>query len=199
MNYISLASLHASSNAIQPLFLAMPVAIGGLGLPPGKVGIILGTYGITNSLFQTLMLGWLVRRFGVKTIFVSAITAFVPMFMFSPLMNLVVSRDGFSFVVWIMLACQLSCSLVMELGYGCVYMFITAAAPNKRSLGATNGLAQTLVSVGRIVTPVMATSVLSLSIQRHIFWGYAAYVVLASLTVGGIWLASRLPRSLEKS
>ena len=42
LNYVSLASLHAASNALQPLFLAMPVEIGGLGLPPRDVGYILG-------------------------------------------------------------------------------------------------------------------------------------------------------------
>lgn len=76
-------------------------------------------------------------------------------------------------------------------------MFITAAAPNRRSLGATNGLGQTLVSIGRIATPVMATSLLSLSIEQHIMWGYAAYIVLVGLTLGGVWLASQLPRRLE--
>lgn len=224
LNYVSLAALHASSNTIQPLFLSMPVAIGGLALPPHKVGIILGTYGIANSVFQTVMLGRLVRRFGVKAIFVSAITAFVPMFVFPPLMNLLVSSQGFSYVVWIMLGCQLSCSLVMELGYGtylskfhlprvfleigfslnlairnlgCVYMFITSAAPNKRSLGATNGLAQTLVSIGRIVLPVLATTILSFSIERHILWNYAPYVVLVFLAFGGLSLAYRLPCILE--
>ncbi|KJA21098.1 hypothetical protein HYPSUDRAFT_141201 [Hypholoma sublateritium FD-334 SS-4] len=197
LNYVSLASLHASSNALQPLFLAMPVEIGGLGLPPRDVGYILGVYGLANSLFQTFMLGRLVRRFGVKTVFVTGVAMFVPMFTFSPLMNLVVGAEGFSYVVWAMLVCQLSCSLVMELSYGCVYMFITAAAPNKRSLGATNGLGQTLVSIGRIVTPVMTTSLLSLSIEHHIMWGFAAYVALIALTMGGLWLAAQLPRRLE--
>ncbi|KAF8968270.1 major facilitator superfamily domain-containing protein [Flammula alnicola] len=118
LNYVCIAALHAASNAIQPLFLAMPVAIGGLGLPPRNVGYILGVYGITNSIFQTFMLGRLVRRFGVKNIFVTAISAFVPIFTFSPLMNVFVGAEGFSYVVWIMLGCQLSCSLMMELGYG---------------------------------------------------------------------------------
>ena len=118
LNYVSLASLHAASNALQPLFLAMPVEIGGLGLPPRDVGYILGVYGLTNSLFQTFMLGRLVRRFGVKAVFVTGVAMFVPMFTFSPLMNLVVGTEGFSYVVWAMLACQLSCSLVMELSYG---------------------------------------------------------------------------------
>jgi hypothetical protein len=118
LNYVCLAALHASSNAIQPLFLAMPVDIGGLGLPPRDVGFILGAYGIVNSLFQTFMLGRFVRRFGVKTVFVTGVAMFIPMFTFSPLMNLVVYDEGFSYVVWIMLGCQLSCSLLMELSYG---------------------------------------------------------------------------------
>ena len=76
-------------------------------------------------------------------------------------------------------------------------MFITASAPNKRSLGATNGLAQTLVTIGRIVTPVMASSLLSISIQYHIFGGYAAYLALIFLSFGSIWLAYQLPHRLE--
>jgi MFS family permease len=118
MNYTSIAALHAAHNSIQPLFLAMPIQLGGLGLPPRQVGYILGTYGITNSIFQTFMLGRLVRRFGVKSVFVTAIAAFVPMFTFSPLMNILVRKGGFSYIVWGMLGLQLSSSLVMELGYG---------------------------------------------------------------------------------
>jgi len=75
-------------------------------------------------------------------------------------------------------------------------MFITAGAPNKRSLGATNGLAQTLVTIGRIVTPVIASSLLSVSIQYQILWGYAAYLALIFLSFGSIWLAYQLPRRL---
>ncbi|KAF8810044.1 member of major facilitator superfamily multidrug-resistance, DHA1 sub-family [Phlegmacium glaucopus] len=198
-SYVCLASLHASSNAVQPLFLAMPVDIGGLDLTPRSVGFILGTYGIANSIFQIVMLGRLVRRFGVKTIFVTSISAFIPIYTLSPVMNLLVRRNGFSYVVWIVLGCQLSSSLVMELGYGCVYMYITAAAPNKRSLGATHGLSQTLVSIGRIITPAIANSLLAFSIQYDILWGYAAYVFLVFITIGGIALASKLPKTLNSN
>ena len=214
LSYVYLASLHAASIAIQPLFLAMAVNIGGLGLSPHSVGYILGTYGFVNSIFQLFMLGPLVRKFGVKAVFVTSISAFIPIYTFWPVMNLLVRSTGFTYVVWIILGCQLSASLVMELGYGaypldvrnlystkcgtgCVYMYITAASPNKRSLGATNGLAQTLVSIGRILMPAMANSLLSFSIQRHILWGYAAYVVLILFTIGGIGLASKLPKRLN--
>lgn len=116
--YVCLASLHAGSNAIQPLFLAMPVNIGGLSLPSRDVGYILGTYGIANSICQLLMLGRLVRRFGVKAVFVTSISAFIPIYALSPIMNILVRRNGFSSIVWVVLVCQLSASLVMELGYG---------------------------------------------------------------------------------
>ena len=76
-------------------------------------------------------------------------------------------------------------------------MYITAASPNKRSLGATNGLAQTLVSIGRILTPAIANSLLSFSIQHHILWGYATYMALIFLSVGGISLAYQLPATLN--
>jgi hypothetical protein len=87
--------------------------------------------------------------------------------------------------------------LKAEFGSGCIYIYITAASPNKRSLGATNGLSLTLVSVGRMLAPVMANSLLAFSIQYQILWGYAAYIVLILLTIGGIGLASKLPRTLN--
>ena len=118
MNYASISSLHAAHSSIQPLFLAMPIQLGGLGLPPRQVGYILGTYGIANSVFQAFMLGRVVHRFGVKSVFVTAIAAFVPTFMFSPLMNILVRGGGFSYILWGMLGLQLSFSLVTELGYG---------------------------------------------------------------------------------
>jgi len=123
MNYVSISALQAAHNAIQPLFLAMPIQLGGLGLPPRQVGYILGTYGIANSICQTFMLGKVVHRFGVKSVFVTAVTAFVPMFTFSPLMNILVWERGFSYVVWGMLGLQLSFSLVTELGYGALLHF----------------------------------------------------------------------------
>ena len=214
LSYAYLASLHAALTAIQPLFLAMAVNIGGLGLSPRSVGYILGIYGFANSFFQLFMLGPLVRRFGVKAVFITSISAFIPIYAASPVMNLLVGNNGFTYVVWIVLGCQLSASLVMELGYGvypfkfrslcptesgigCAYMYITAASPNKRSLGATNGVAQTISSIGRMLTPAMTNSLLSFSIRHHILWGYAPYMVLIFLTIGAIGLAFKLPKRLN--
>ena len=43
----------------------------------------------------------------------------------------------------------------------------------------------------------MANSLLAFSIQYEILWGYAVYMVLIFLTIGGIALALQWPRTLE--
>ena len=78
-----------------------------------------------------------------------------------------------------------------------MYMYLAAVSPNKRSLGATYGLALTLESIGRMVMSPMASSLLAFSIQHQILWGYGVYVVLIFLATGGIGLASKLPRKLN--
>ena len=89
LNYTSIAFLNASSNAIQPLFLAMPISLGGLEFNSRQIGTVLSAYGAANSVFQTFFLGVLIRKFGLKNIFFTAIVMFLPMFGLSPLMNVV--------------------------------------------------------------------------------------------------------------
>ena len=118
LNYTSIAFLHTSSNAIQPLFLAMPISLGGLELNSRQIGTVLSAYGAANAVLQTFFLGVLVRKFGVKNIFLTAMAMFLPMFGLSPLMNVVARSGGGSKVIWFFLVCQLTFSMVMELGYG---------------------------------------------------------------------------------
>jgi len=197
ISYACLCSLQSGSTAIQPLFLAMPIDIGGLGLPSRQIGYILGTFHICNGIFQVVMLGRLVGRFGVKAVFLAAMSAFIPIYALSPVMNLIVRRNGFSYIVWVVLGCQLLACSVMELGNGCMYMYIAAVSPNKRSLGATFGFALTVESIGRMLMSPMTSSLLAFSIQHHVLWGYGVYVLLIFLAMGGISLASKLPKKLD--
>lgn len=77
-------------------------------------------------------------------------------------------------------------------------MFITAAAPNKRSLGATNGLAQMTASIVRAITPATATSMFAYSIQHKLMGGYAVYVVLITASIFALRITTKLPGSPGK-
>jgi len=75
-------------------------------------------------------------------------------------------------------------------------MFITASAPNKRSLGATNGLSQTTVSIARAIGPAMSTSLFSFSVERNILGGYGSFAFFAVLALFGVALACQLPHEV---
>ena len=76
---------------------------------------------------------------------------------------------------------------------GCIFVYITTAAPHKRSLGATNGLSQTTVSIARAIGPALSTSLFSISVERNILEGYGVYALLACVSVGALILGSYLP------
>lgn len=77
---------------------------------------------------------------------------------------------------------------------GCIFIFIASAAPNKRSLGATNGLGQLVISVLRAIGPATSTSLYAFSVEHNIFGGYAVYMIFFILSAMSLLLAIRLPK-----
>lgn len=82
---------------------------------------------------------------------------------------------------------------------GCILMYITAAAPNRRCLGALNGVAQTTASVVRAIGPASATSLFAYSIQHNFMGGYGVYIVLVFGTVATMPLSAMLPDDVAES
>lgn len=80
-----------------------------------------------------------------------------------------------------------------RLSIGCIFIFITEASPNPQSLGATNGLSQTVASIVRTIGPTLSTSLFAVSIERDLVGGNAVYLLMILLSLASIWLAGRLP------
>ena len=76
---------------------------------------------------------------------------------------------------------------------GCIFIYVTESAPNRRSLGATNGLAQTTVSTARAIGPLLSTSLFSYSIRHNILGGYGVYFILTGISFFALLLAAQLP------
>ena len=79
---------------------------------------------------------------------------------------------------------------------GCILIFVSAAAPNRRMLGATNGVAQTVVSITRAIGPALINSLFSLSIEKNILGGrgYIVYIVQFVLLSVMFYAASLFPK-----
>jgi hypothetical protein len=82
---------------------------------------------------------------------------------------------------------------------GCIFIYISAASPNRASLGATNGIAQLLVSIVRAVGPATTTSLFSLSLAEGYVGGGLVYVVLLAISLAAVIFATTLPQQVWQS
>ncbi|PPQ63561.1 hypothetical protein CVT24_004858 [Panaeolus cyanescens] len=192
-NYVTLAFFNISVNALLPLFFHMPIDMGGLNLEPAAIGYIMGIYGAGTGLFQILFFAKLVRGFGTRRVFIWSMASFIPVFMLFPVISLVAKTWDLCWTVWVLVGLILLLLFFMDTAYGCIFMYVTESAPNRRSLGATNGLAQTTVSFARALGPALSTSLYSFSIQTNLLGGYGVYAILATLGCLALILASQLP------
>lgn len=88
------------------------------------------------------------------------------------------------------------CYLILIDLTGCAFIYVRSAAPNRRSLGATNGLAQTCISVVRAIGPALSSSLYAVSVQRNIFGGWFVYIVLIIASALALLGSAYLPKKL---
>ncbi|KAF8740050.1 hypothetical protein AX14_008958 [Amanita brunnescens Koide BX004] len=192
-NHITLALMDMMFISLLPLFMAMPVELGGLGFTPLAIGYVLGILGVWRGLFAILFLARLIRKFGERQAFIVGMLAFNVNFIMLPLINIAARRTGVTWVVWCFLTFSLSLTPMIDMCWGCIIIFITASSPNKHSLGATNGISETTGSIARVIGPTLATSLFSFSVDRNILGGYGVYLILFSLSCAALLPAVHLP------
>ncbi|PPQ65541.1 hypothetical protein CVT26_000498 [Gymnopilus dilepis] len=197
LNYSLLALLDIALRALQPLFYTIHVQYGGLGFSPPAVGLCLAAFGVLSGLYQAFIFTFVYDRFGPKRIFVTSMLTFVPIFGLFPFMNLSARHGGVNTLTWAELSLQGMLYVIMDMGFSCAFIYVRHAAPNKRSLGATNGLAQTSISVMRAIGPVASTSLFSFSLERNILHGWFVYLVLIVASLFACLSSTALPTKLE--
>ena len=77
---------------------------------------------------------------------------------------------------------------------GVTLIYVNSSAPNRASIGATNGIAQVFISAVRGIGPSAVNSAFALGIQRHVMGGYFAYWVMAGMAVVSLTVVSALPK-----
>ena len=115
---MSQAYLNICVNVLIPLFLAMPLEIGGLGFDPATIGYIIGYYGAFLGGFQVLFFPRVVRHFGVKRVFVSGMTCYLPAFVLFPIMSYFAQRSGVTVIVWTCIFAMFPLLAITDMAYG---------------------------------------------------------------------------------
>ncbi|KAH9169685.1 major facilitator superfamily domain-containing protein [Lactarius sanguifluus] len=181
-NYCMISLLEIIAITLIPLIWSTSVEFGGLGI------------------FQFVAFPHIVERLGPRRIFIASTLCFIPVYIMFPFENLTLRHSfrGANMVTGLLTIPQLSAISLSDMGFITIFMYISSAAPNKRSLGATNGVAQTMVSIQRAVGPATAASLFAFSLDNNILGGNFAYVVLHAVVWVGLGVAVQLPRNTWK-
>jgi hypothetical protein len=195
-NYAMLTLLNGALESYFPLVWSTPVEFGGLNLNPASIGMWLSLYGGMNGIFQFFFFSHFISRFGPRRVFVFSIVSSAVILTIFPFENLaLVAGGGSNLVVWLLIIMQLSSLCVFDMGYGTMYMYISSAAPNKRSLGTVYGLSQVASSVQSVVGPAAADRLFAFSLTSNVLGGNFAYVVFVGVVCVAMGVSTRLPKN----
>ena len=122
-NYSFLALIEISFRTLQPIFLATPIALGGLGLDPPVIGTIISFVGILNGTFNIFFFSRMVGHFGVKWVYLMGAAGAVPCFSLFPIINHLARKaveggGGLGVGVWIAVGLQEVMAVLMCSCYG---------------------------------------------------------------------------------
>ncbi|KAI9443963.1 MFS general substrate transporter [Lactarius indigo] len=195
-NYAMLALLDAMVGAYVPLVWSTPVEYGGLSLNPASIGSWLSLYGVMDGIFQFTFFSRFISRFGLRRVFISSIVSCAVIYTIFPFENLAaVAGGGSNLVVWLLIILQLSLLCIFDMAYGTMYLYVSSAITNKRSLGAAFGLSQVATSVQYALGPAVADWLFAFSLTHNVLGGNLSYIVLVGVACIGLGVSSQLPRN----
>jgi MFS family permease len=198
-SYATMGLFRIAFISILPVFYATPIRLGGLSLEPPRIGAVLAASSTAQVIFQLVFYARLHDHFGAKAMQITGISSSIPIVILFPVINTLARAHGIGLAVWLCVAIQLALTISLTMCYPCLALFVRAAAPNRASLGATNGIVHMVDKGARMIAPVSAASIFSYSMQEgHDTWLiYYFLMTIAFFAVGASLLLPRDPSVWE--
>lgn len=95
------------------------VHVGGLGLRPHDIGMVMGTWGAFNAVFQVLFFSKIMRWLGPRKMYIVCFSALLVTFSAFPILNMLAETTGSTnAMVWITVCFQMAFYTAVFMGYG---------------------------------------------------------------------------------
>ncbi|WVQ94221.1 hypothetical protein IAU59_001299 [Kwoniella sp. CBS 9459] len=186
-----------SFQGLLPLFCFTPILAGGLGFRESQIGLAMSIRGVATIIVQLFAFPWLQGKVGTVRLYKILVVLFIPAFVILPITN-VFALKGESWAVWSGLGASMALYAIGNMAFACNLIMTNDAAPNRRSLGAINGLSQAVSSLMRAIGPGSASALFALSVNRQLLHGHLIWVVLVALSVISLGAAMILKSDYRK-
>ena len=117
-NYLLHSFIDMGLRVVRLLFFSTPIRLGGLGMSSPTIGLFLGIFGLLDGIMQGLLFAKVLRRIGLKRLFVTSLLCFVPLFAAFPVINHFALERGHSPAIWALVVFQLMINCVADMGFG---------------------------------------------------------------------------------
>lgn len=119
INYLFLTFTDMAYSVLMPLVYSTKIELGGLGLDPYQIGMIMGIWGFVNAFVQINLLGKLIRKYGSCRMYQTSYASFCICLLTYPISTYLAHRNGgISIGVCISIFVQLLFQFSLYMSYG---------------------------------------------------------------------------------
>lgn len=136
---------------------------GGFGLSSGRIGTIFTIYGFACGVIQFLLFPPLCSKFGALNCFKASTILYPIVYMATPYSALIQDERNRYIALSLILLVK---SFAVIIGFPCITILLTNAAPSLRILGTLNGFATTFSGLGRAFGPAVTGTTFTYGVQR---------------------------------
>ncbi|KAG2359964.1 MFS multidrug-resistance DHA1 sub-family [Suillus spraguei] len=171
--------------SILPIFYATSIELGGLSLDPQRIGAIFAISAFVGYSFQILFYARLHDHFGAYPILMTGLASGIPIVTLFPAINALARAHGVGWAVWLAISIQHMLVALLNMSFVPMALFIRASAPNRASIGVTNGVIQLVGGGATIVASACGAAVFSYSMQSgcDAWLAYYFFMAMAFLAI----------------
>jgi MFS family permease len=185
-----------SYTAVWPVFLFTPVPLGGLGLKPLYISIVMALGGLSQSIYLLLIFPWLQRRIGTGGVLRVCAIAYPFFFLAFPIVS-VLLRNGLDAIAWTLLGIELVYGPGVAMSFTAIQLSLNDVNPMPETLGTLNAIALAFVSGIRSFSPALFTSIFAVGVDKEILRGYLVWLPMIIIAAGFIVFMRFMPPNAE--
>lgn len=168
-----------------------PIKLGGFGFTERYISLFVSINGIAQALWLLLIFPPLHRKIGTTNL-LRGCGIFWPLFLLSfPLDNYFL-RQGWVAAFWTIAPSLTIFGSGVAMAFTGVQLALNEAAPSPEVLGTLTGIALTLSSAIRTVTPALFNSIYAFGVDKNILGGQLGMILLVVLAAGFYSVSSAL-------